>query len=879
MAEPGFNFLFDLLNPLGPAVRAASLLATPKQKTTADLVSESLTGKNVHDARMDTIKAQARNAVKAGTLYNGVLSGGNEQINTVANGMRAGIKQGLFGLPDYADALVLALKPDSPTKGSFADSLELAHAITDAQAEKAPVSSLLESLPVALATGNELTKGANLVATGLADTAKAAPKAVQTAANVLKAATEFRPATGAGKEANFIARALGNAGSGIAQGTALGALNAAGTGHDVGQGALWGGLLGNAGALAGDLGGLAWRISPFGRTATAEEAIQRLVQEDPAALAQRYRQMADNAGQADIPLVAALDKGDARRVFEHALDVRPETRMATSQGAQRYQEAQPANVATEINRASDQAPRPRSSEAGFDFVNDPGVTGPKISGQYMKDARDVQMRAALAPHEATLLDMSGLKNLSSPAQDELRLMIRKNKGIDNRPGYDPLNTPLTMTDAESLRQTAGGYADRALKAGNISESRLYEDIANTLKSSLADQIPEYAPAFARWKAQTDVIDGYEHGLAGKPIDENLSKLDAANLKTQEGQYGYRLGMTQRMRQGVRDPKAAIQFAKETGRAPAGAEFGGSNLPEDLYGANADTLRSRLKGQTAVTQGLEESTRVQSPLAQDKPRESHADNAAFAHSLAGHLSPWAVARLATSRFFTSQGISSKAAQKLTEAVLDPNSSDRLLQALAKEHPNLGLTSKALRQIGNQVAASVEFNRDTRRDAAAQPPSEPATTAPAPAAEEGPNPYDQFDAPQAPETSAPSGDVNPYDQFDTAAPEAATLEPAAYTIPDVMYEDPGAGQRYADFLSQFGTVSSIKRSPAHNKRVGGVSNSMHLTGQAVDFVPTKGIDRRALVAALKQAGPFTEVLDEGDHIHVGWRKKGMRRGKAA
>lgn len=70
-----------------------------------------------------------------------------------------------------------------------------------------------------------------------------------------------------------------------------------------------------------------------------------------------------------------------------------------------------------------------------------------------------------------------------------------------------------------------------------------------------------------------------------------------------------------------------------------------------------------------------------------------------------------------------------------------------------------------------------------------------------------------------------------------------------------------------------VSSGRRSPEHNLDVGGVPNSFHLSGRAVDLVGP----RAALVAAHRTAdaqritagctGP-EETLDEGDHLHVAW-----------
>jgi hypothetical protein len=63
-----------------------------------------------------------------------------------------------------------------------------------------------------------------------------------------------------------------------------------------------------------------------------------------------------------------------------------------------------------------------------------------------------------------------------------------------------------------------------------------------------------------------------------------------------------------------------------------------------------------------------------------------------------------------------------------------------------------------------------------------------------------------------------------------------------------------------------VTSTKRSPGHNKRVGGVKNSFHLTGQARDSVPPPGMSMSAYYAQLKRLNPHLDVINEGDHVHM-------------
>lgn len=70
-----------------------------------------------------------------------------------------------------------------------------------------------------------------------------------------------------------------------------------------------------------------------------------------------------------------------------------------------------------------------------------------------------------------------------------------------------------------------------------------------------------------------------------------------------------------------------------------------------------------------------------------------------------------------------------------------------------------------------------------------------------------------------------------------------------------------------------VTSMGRTPDHNKEVGGVPTSMHLTDHAIDFVPPPGLTLEQAKAQLVAQGvPVTEALNEGDHFHFGWAPKG-------
>lgn len=70
-----------------------------------------------------------------------------------------------------------------------------------------------------------------------------------------------------------------------------------------------------------------------------------------------------------------------------------------------------------------------------------------------------------------------------------------------------------------------------------------------------------------------------------------------------------------------------------------------------------------------------------------------------------------------------------------------------------------------------------------------------------------------------------------------------------------------------------LTSGRRTPAGNRRVGGSPRSWHLRGRAADFAGTRDQIRegarqaRVLRLGASCTGP-EEVLDEGDHLHVAW-----------
>jgi len=105
-----------------------------------------------------------------------------------------------------------------------------------------------------------------------------------------------------------------------------------------------------------------------------------------------------------------------------------------------------------------------------------------------------------------------------------------------------------------------------------------------------------------------------------------------------------------------------------------------------------------------------------------------------------------------------------------------------------------------------------------------------------------------------TSQTTPEAHP-EQFD---PPKEVIEAAQY-INDNLLEP--LLRDYIPFL-----VSSWYRSPFVNQAVGGVSNSHHKYGRAVDLIPV-GMNNGDLINVIDESGlPFTKLIDEGDHVHA-------------
>ena len=109
--------------------------------------------------------------------------------------------------------------------------------------------------------------------------------------------------------------------------------------------------------------------------------------------------------------------------------------------------------------------------------------------------------------------------------------------------------------------------------------------------------------------------------------------------------------------------------------------------------------------------------------------------------------------------------------------------------------------------------------------------------------------------------------------------AEPRPGYLSVPAVAEKSVDMGS-ISSIGSRWGRVTSTYRSWAHNRRVGGVANSYHLRGRAIDIARRPGVTHWQIAAAYRAAGyNLLESLDEGDHSHFAFGRPGENKHRSS
>lgn len=100
----------------------------------------------------------------------------------------------------------------------------------------------------------------------------------------------------------------------------------------------------------------------------------------------------------------------------------------------------------------------------------------------------------------------------------------------------------------------------------------------------------------------------------------------------------------------------------------------------------------------------------------------------------------------------------------------------------------------------------------------------------------------------------------------APREAELTKASQSLLQRIGASSFTLNAAATIGSRWGSVTSTSRTRQRNQLVGGVPNSFHLTGRAIDIARRPGVRHADIEASYRNAGfVLVESLDEGDHSH--------------
>lgn len=560
----------------------------------------------------------------------------------------AGIRKGLFGIPDMLAAAGLRYLPSSITgntsNASYGNILQLLRAKTDAEIAAHPGAAIAGEIGGSIASGSAVGKlikgaGARLAATGAPVLARAG--------NVLEGLATLRK----GQKAR-------NAVKVVATGAAAGGAQAAGTGGDVAEGAVTGAIAAPVAVTGLKVAQIATR--PFRdvlRLSSAGQILSRLTTATRDQLEKRAAKYRADTG-AEPTLFELLPLADRNKILKTAVVGKDAVVEQTSNAIR----ARAKNLGPEMSARAQQILKPQRDfiQRGLHrdlFAARGGKLAPgdaELVGKAMNSPtdllkfRDEEARAIMAPHDATTAapnledlfpQVPGPGGTAVGTDPEVQNVIRNVAGLIRQRNAGSGITVGDITDMISkLRPMLGAGGNDAIVA---------ERAINHLHDVLDTQVP------AAGKAAREMADAY---AARSRMAEGMQEGNATRLRDE-----VQVGTSRKQARTVRN-------AYDTPEGATGRSLGqGNRVISDLGGSPEEALRATVKQSRGSTSR---------PLAQN----------------IGDREAEALATAARAQDESAQALASASA-KAQGGSGDAADAEMLVQAIAGLHPSTFITTKA------------------------------------------------------------------------------------------------------------------------------------------------------------------------------------------
>lgn len=551
---------------------------------------------------------------------------------------------------------------------------------------------------------NESTPG---MITGALMGGSGAVKAGQAAVNVLerlspKAADAVRGLTYWQKGQKYR-----NAGRIVGTGTVMGAAQAGATGGDVGEGAAEGAFWSTV--IPGGINlvrGTGSRIYNYTRPSSSSvpRGAQETIHQDPAKIRARHEDMVRTTGNPNIPVVAALNDGDYRRVVDNVAQNSEEAANIARGNAKEWVKGLSDRMITHVKNAGRSVATPI-----IHTLNDLAVHRDRMSDRIMDPIRNKKIDLTQIPVKDLELEVTqkaggritGLSEkvkaaLARVSDDDLRQLgldpaqvSEQDRMVLRMFSRNPVD--VTVGEVDTLRKMLNRAAKGARNNDNTLDAEIFKNASDAIRKHVGDTYPEYETMLKAHAANQRMIEGFETAASGKRISEIGDANFADNLRTDEGRIGMKLGELYRQREAVaKSGSSAINTTRELAsgkaltRPPSNVAQPGT-VTENVGAQAAEDLAKKAGIEYDTTERMLQAGNISAT----KAPESSLDNPESLFYGIAALSPTAM--IATkARFFTNfiknipTNMNPKVAENLTEMLFsgNPDQAQQALRALER-----------------------------------------------------------------------------------------------------------------------------------------------------------------------------------------------------